>query len=291
MRLSLLLLTVALSLSAQVTQPKSTTGKVEDNRTNQESSAPSQAIQKPPSSDPGKREGEIQKGSGDNPSVAVNSVPPILVKKDGWDYFGALLNCLLVVATGATFGAILYQSIQTKRSAEAAKINAEAALLAIRPWITVELESSTWDNFSVVARNVGKTPAEIWRSEGELHFVKDIYELPDDPKYVGDQYVLEYRPLTIPGEDPSPVYSTSINALREGDRNSMLEVGFLSKELYIWGIISYGIPGEKKISFETRWCFKYVPGIPREQDASGQLIGGLRPQMIRGGKPGYNEHT
>ena len=163
-----------------------------------------------------------------------------------------------------------------KSTADAALLNAQAAVNAVRPWISVDIRFTNPNYFIVTAKNSGNSPAEVWIAEGEFRFVKEESALPDIPGYTADNYVLAHKPLLLPGEH-FETYGIPMDDIRQGAPQLMQEVSAFTKEFYIMGQIKYGLPGDKKVSWHSRWCFKLIPF---------KQLG-----MVRGGKPGYNEYT
>src|SRR5271157_1648774 len=64
-----------------------------------------------------------------HPSVTINAVPKIDVKRDWMDRATLIVGILLVVVGAVTGRLIWYQSVQTKIAAQAGRDSAKAALL------------------------------------------------------------------------------------------------------------------------------------------------------------------
>jgi hypothetical protein len=92
-------------------------------------------------------------------------------------------NWVLVFVAALTGGVICWQSIQTKRAAQAALLNAQVVINAERPWLLMRVEPHKSGGFSVRTQNKGRTPAMITDARMGCIAVNSIFDLPKDPPY------------------------------------------------------------------------------------------------------------
>src|SRR5664280_1330944 len=69
------------------------------------------------------------------PSVTINAVPQIDVKRDWMDRATLIVGILLLLVGGGTGGVILYQSLQTKLATEAMQKSTKLQEVAMRQWV------------------------------------------------------------------------------------------------------------------------------------------------------------
>ena len=195
MRLFLAAFTLLLISLAYVPQPKSTAQQIKNNPDHKTGTTPTEAVDKAPRPDPGKQERQVQQSGDQNPSIAINKLPPVTMQKDRWDKLYIALTLFLVLVGGATFGAILVQAIQTKHAARAARDSAEALKNAERAWVMIDidwcigrsekerLQTPDGDLTNIVialtSRNEGRTPAWISEKRACVVVAKDLPAHPD----------------------------------------------------------------------------------------------------------------
>jgi hypothetical protein len=154
----------------------------------------------------------------------------------------------------------------TKQAAEAAQLNAQAAISAQRAWIGINVKSTVNNQFSFWAINVGKTPAKIisiYKIPRIVHRQKEL-EIPEEYwKEGGNTFDIE--PRFLPSSANRIIAQYSIEKLR-GDhaKDTEMWTRYLAEGyfmLYFLGRIVYSIPleGAAGIQHETRWLYMYVP--------------------------------
>ena len=83
-------------------------------------------------------------------------------------------------------GLLIWQSILSRRSANAAWLNAQAVISSERPWITIISRQEAF-SYSFWANNQGRTPAEIISLSVECRAVDNINGLPPEPEYTNER--------------------------------------------------------------------------------------------------------
>ena len=98
----------------------------------------------------------------------------------GWYRFFTWPDSMTAWAILLTLWAVVGQTNETKRSAQAALLNAQAVINAERPWVLISVKSppGPMGGFTVHARNRGRTPAMITEACMGCAAVKNISELP-----------------------------------------------------------------------------------------------------------------
>jgi hypothetical protein len=112
----------------------------------------------------------------------------------------------LVLAAFSTLGVICWQSIETRKAAQGAFLNAQALITAERPWLVANFTKSQEDTipesgslrFCWEVRNVGRTPAKLTFAAARVVFNLDAEPLPDVPDYGEPDYHFTQRVL-VPG--------------------------------------------------------------------------------------------
>jgi hypothetical protein len=92
---------------------------------------------------------------------------------------------MLVIVGVLTFFVIGWQSIQTRKAAQGALLNAQALINAERPWIMVTVEEvvGPMGGFQLYITNKGRTPAMVTGAYMGCVVVKSILTLPDKAPY------------------------------------------------------------------------------------------------------------
>jgi hypothetical protein len=233
--------------------------------------------------------------SNPNPDLPKRYAP--LERPDWW----------LVILGFGTLAVVLWQTIQTKKAAQAALLSAQAVIDAERAWLTVSItdklkpltdspknraenerrqlsrllgeDNEAGKIYFVSLRNQGRTPARILRGDFTHRFVKTPDELPVPVSYSG--------PIILP--DPTFIVSKEAFQIRPGinpysildEAKKKVAVGFSIEFLIFYGRIIYEdvfASGDgKKGVHETRWCFAY-------------FLDGRR-HFVACGPAEYNGHT
>jgi hypothetical protein len=141
-----------------------------------------------------------KQASGQTDQPKANTDPPgrytALERPDWW---------LVIVAT-LTAAVICWQSIETRRAAKGALLNAQALITAERPWLVAYFTKSQEETipesghlrFNWEVKNVGRTPARLTFAAGRVVFNIDAVPLPDMPDYGESDYYFTERTL-VPG--------------------------------------------------------------------------------------------
>jgi hypothetical protein len=112
----------------------------------------------------------------------------------------------LVLVAGCTGGVIFWQSWETRKSANAALLNAQALSTAERPWLVAYFTKAQDEKipengslrFDWEVKNVGRTPAKLTFAAARVVFNIDKEPLPDTPDYGEPDYFFTERVL-VPG--------------------------------------------------------------------------------------------
>jgi hypothetical protein len=151
-----------------------------------------------------------------------------------------------------------------RENANAAERNAEALITAERPWVDVIIDSGSDGIFEFVARNYGRTPAEIMSSRGDCKIIdgeEDIPILTDRSDDLFDEKTL-LLPYSESNNQPifeHPMYSVSPSKFLE-DRSEGVQRMVRDGKKYI---ASYGIVVYEDIlareTHHTRFCYLWEP--------------------------------
>jgi hypothetical protein len=166
--------------------------------------------------------------------------------------------------------------VETGKNASAALLNADAIIRSERPWIFVEESEGTKAvepkraHVRILARNKGRTPAEVTVNSCTFAFLAYDWAFPDEPTYPKEE--LLYRNYVAPAEEPFEVYD--FDCLQILDDGGWKELG--TKRLTFTGHIVYRDLITKE-EHETRFCYFLSP-VP--------MVG-----LVRTGPRSYNQHT
>jgi hypothetical protein len=177
-----------------------------------------------------------------------------------------VLTALLVVVAAGTGWAVWKQTIETRKAAEAALLNAKAVINAERPWMLVEYEWQKVEKLEGIgfyAINKGETPAEIVEAYFESQILPYISDnLPVPPNYKspifiprrGDNLIVKEEKW---GLNPVPIHPESWidNCMKRDAVESAREF------VYFYGVIVYRdmlheSTAESGLHY-TRFCFCY----------------------------------
>jgi hypothetical protein len=173
-------------------------------------------------------------------------------------------NWMLVLVGILTCVVICWQSVETRRAANASKNSASAALLSIqafinseRPWIQVIVERQRegyliWD---VKAINRGRTPAQIV-SESFNYSIVGCLEFPPMPPEHSRPTVYTEPKILLPNE---PFTLRTLTRRELGLSHGSEQSNLFDKhelEAYVFGIVFYRdvLGGADSILHETHWC-------------------------------------
>ncbi len=200
-------------------------------------------------------------------------------------------------------GVLIWQTVLTRRSANAArdaanaaKDSAQAVVNSERPWLFIKITTtdakpdqsgvSEHLSFSVSFKNWGTTPAEVIGFENHPDVCADTDDLPSPPKYQLEGHALLHTRMVPPGEtwrDPGESYFY-VESFMLGDDWKAIRSS--RKRLVYWGRIQYRdlieesktIHELKKIGtiHETCFCYFWSPALN---------------EFLICGPLGYNKHT
>lgn len=173
-----------------------------------------------------------------------------------------------------------------RKAADAALLNAQAVIASERPFLTVKPRTKTGNYFEIVAKNCGKSPAEILIFGSEFRILDNRFGPPLPVLYQSDELTLTVKIVVPPGgKEIVNTMPLMIDSIDEGAPADMEKVRKFQKFLFFWGTVKYqsALSKERKgvAPYETRWCFRYIPG-------DGSFIS---PRLERDGQMQYNENT
>ena len=178
-----------------------------------------------------------------------------------------------VIGSWVVLGVLIWQNILTRRSANAALLNAQVAIAATRPYVSI----SGFYNSGVCmfkAINYGNTPAEIISYSANMKFVDKIENLAVPPEYDN------WREPSLALLSPGGTGGEAMLDLETYDTNSIIAPNL--KPIFVFYFsIRYknpiGSDNQSITNHESRMCFWY------------HSRGGQFPRV--GGPQEYNKHT
>jgi hypothetical protein len=195
---------------------------------------------------------------------------------------------VLVVVGLITCCVIGWQSWETRKSAQAAALNAEALINAERPWVMVQVEKLPGENaaksvFQLNVFNYGKTPAHIITCKGPKaeHYRVPEQNLPIPPDYGTwgwNRRFLAPKDSFAIGQliDPSSLIRQAIAAEWESEQKE--SDGRLT--LVVYGLIEYS-DGVSPTLYKTAFCYRH------SRDKLSEMGGSFIPF----GPAVYNEYN
>lgn len=194
--------------------------------------------------------------------------------------YGDLINFVMAVATIALAIYAVKQTSATKIAADAARLAAQAAINAERPWLVVCVAPDKDEPrlFRFGCLNQGRTPAKVVSISARPSFAESQYALKIPPDY------------STPAESPrlNLIVNTDSFPIEKGV-NAEAYIASNGKEgmiassgewLYYYGNVVYRdtlYPDTAPEGLhETRWCFFWHP---------------FKKEFLRGGPKEYNHYT
>jgi hypothetical protein len=186
---------------------------------------------------------------------------------------------VLVIVGIITFSVISWQSWETRKSAQAGLLSAQASINAERPWLMPIMERrpaphvtilddrsqpppriEDWDSeFTFLIRNDGATPAHILSVVAYSQFTDNGKSLPDTPDYRTDEEFEQQRILS-PKDPPLTLEPWTLPVLGELVGRRIADAVLIKRTTWWWryGRIRYRnvLDGS---AHETRFCWLYVP--------------------------------
>jgi hypothetical protein len=166
-------------------------------------------------------------------------------------------NWWLVIVAALTGGVIGWQSIETRKAAQGAFLNAQAVINSERPWIVMTIEPGKKPNeFLLKAVNRGRTPAAILSAGEGVAIIEPGTPLPAVPEYTR---VKKYEaPVMLIQGEYQTVLEFDRKHLRSlcDDRERFVKIEECSQMTYIFGNVRYRdlLGADEADPHETRWC-------------------------------------
>jgi hypothetical protein len=187
-----------------------------------------------------------------------------------WNYFFTWPNGITALAIICTLLAIIWQSSQTQKAAEAARSNAQFLIDSERAWMIGTPDMKKLDPlpepgakfiYKCVLRNVGKTPAKMIQTGLAFKKVNSVGDIPQTPIYEKTQMQSINKFLVIPEGScsaPHDTYSISVDSEITSDEFVAVKKG-TGGILYAYGFVKYLDSFDRE--HETHFCHYYhVPG-------------------------------
>ena len=187
----------------------------------------------------------------------------------------------LVILGFPTLVFVGWQAWETRKSASAALLNAQALVNSERPWMVITIEHSPSvfqdDVFTIKAINRGRSPAEVISRSENCLIVKGEGQMPPEPMYTETGTLRNSQIVVTEGEFTLETVSEGYLHQMCESEEMFAELKSFTRQAYIFGQIVYRdlIKGDEH---RTRWCCMYFPGHPR-------------CTFVHSGPSGYNTHT
>lgn len=195
-----------------------------------------------------------------------------IVERDGFDWLAYWAAIVLAVAvlTGVVVAvsALKWLKIQTlaaKANADFALLNARALVNAERAWMMVTLTSTKEGVYTIIAENVGKTPAKLVSSFADVSIIRTPKTLPVTPAYKTQCYEGMIPIICFP-QDRRQIFEITVPEIIEsaypyGNAPSnaleFMDIFFFGRVVY-HDTLNTGNTPESSPVHETRWCFKLL---------------------------------
>jgi len=233
-----------------------------------------------------------QRGVASGPLMAASFAFQAVRERDIYDwlaYWAAIVLAVAVlIAVGLAFSALRWLKIQTlaaKANADFALVNARALLNAERAWIVVTLATTKEGVYTILAENVGKTPAKLVTSFADISILRAPKNLPETPAYKTQRFEGMVPAVCFP-KDRRPILEISVREIIDsaypyGNAPSnaleFIDIFFFGKITYEDTLHPLKTP-ESNALHETKWCFKLVTmansaPIPHPSVSLSQYVG------------------
>lgn len=181
-----------------------------------------------------------------------------------------------------TLGAIIWQTVQTKKAAEAALLNAQAVIDSERAWMIANIDKPIipLDGLYMFAGlpklvNKGKTPAFVFEIGNNVTILPAGEQLPQEPKSYRSKNVIHYEGRGI-AVAPEGAIGKYVMSNEPEDPTPILRE---ERIIWVYGYIKY-----RDVFFdkerETRYCFRLIP-CP--------ILGMNEHTFVMDGPTAYNE--
>jgi hypothetical protein len=176
----------------------------------------------------------------------------------------------LVIVAALTGGVICWQSVETRKAAQGAFLNAQAVINAERPWMLISVKSSPGEmgGFDVRIRNRGRTPAMVTEARMGCVAVNKVSDLPLPAVFPMDNPIK--NKVIIPGGRAHIVWFDQrlFKALLGDD----LPQSSSQKQIFVHGKVLYRdlANPDRSVIHETRWIGLYQ--FPSEDDEGNSIF-------------------
>ncbi len=176
----------------------------------------------------------------------------------------------LVIVAALTGGVICWQSVETRKAAQGAFLNAQAVINAERPWMLVSVKSSLGEigGFDVSVKNKGRTPAMVSEAWMGCVAVKKVSELPLPAVFPMDNPIK--NKVIIPGGTAHIIwFDQRLFKALLGDN---LPQSDWEEQIFVHGKVLYRdlANPDKSVVHETRWIGVYQ--FPSENDEGNSIF-------------------
>jgi hypothetical protein len=275
-----IIVVVLLTCSLSSGQPNKGTKKVPDQNIHH-TPVPASANSEPAKSNDQNRNDDVH-------LVSVPEKIPVEPIRDRLDY--VVLGCTVILSVAGIIGVPI--AVKTLRTinrhsahlqdlAEAALLNAQAAINAERPWLVVTWRSDTNIEglFRFGCRNSGSTPAKVISLSAKAMFVENLDRMATPPDYSSPGILPDLH--LIVRTDSFPI-SPGLNAHSFIESQGKADLVAESREFLVYyGNVVYRdtlYPDSAKDGLhETRWCFVYQPH--------------QKKKFVRSGPSEYNQYS
>lgn len=158
-----------------------------------------------------------------------------------------------------------------EKSAEATLLNAKALINSERPWILITAvpNSAPRRSFTIMAKNVGRTPATLTSWSLEIEFTDHSTDLPRPPVF-GDDHPWPSRIILVAGEQRAITsVSEAMVRVAAGTRERISNIEAMFEFAFAFGYVRYKnlLDPSTVDAYETRWCYWFPPITGDEQAA------------------------
>jgi hypothetical protein len=201
-------------------------------------------------------------------------------KPQGWHKLVAWPEGITAWLLMLTLGAIIWQSSETRRSANAAKKAAKAALLSARslinierPWVVVTAKSYGHWRFQFEATNRGKSPAEIIAIGSDWQIVRGGHD-GRTPRYKMRNAM--YPRMVFPGDAPYHCGVCNVGDILAARPDGSKIISGEGLFMMYGRVLYYDLLNRQDPPHETRFCFYWSmidPQTVDDRDTPPEYVG------------------
>jgi|SRR5580658_6637120 hypothetical protein len=193
-------------------------------------------------------------------------------ERDGYDwlaYWAAILLTLAaLIGVGLALSTLKWlknQTLAAKATADFALLNAQAVINTERAWIVVTMKSSKEGVYTIVAENVGRTPAKLVSSFSDVSILRSPKKMPETPTYKTQRYDGMVPTLCFQKERRQ-IFEITVSEIIDSaypygnapdNALEFMDIYFFGKILY-QDILNTGKAPQSNPPHETKWCFKLL---------------------------------